>query len=143
MRFFAESWLVDKAKTLEFKENECFRRLEKSGSFVPFDKKNTFSFFQSFSSPLPWSECPKVLHEINQTFEYSKECGVSKSYVKFGLSEKHTKICTIFLMLWTFTYIVNVQSMRQIFSNFVCLSESPNFNFIPKTMWPKYVMTQA
>ena len=62
-----------------------------------------FSFFQSFSSPLPWSECPKVLHEINQTFEYSKECGVSKSYVKFGLSEKHTKICAIFLMVWTFT----------------------------------------
>ena len=37
-------------------------------------------------------------------------------YIKFGLSEKHTKFFAIFLML-----------MRKIFSNFVFFSESPNF----------------
>ena len=41
--------------------------------------------------------------------------------LKFGLSVKHTKI-----------YLVNIQTMRKIFSNFVCFSESPNFNPILK-----------
>ena len=27
----------------------------------------------------------------------------NKKSLKFGLSEKHTKVCAIFLMLWTFT----------------------------------------
>ena len=35
--------------------------------------------------------------------------------IKFGLSEKHTKLCAIF-------------PTRKIFSNFVCFPESPNFN---------------
>ena len=46
--------------------------------------------------------------------------------IKFGLSEKHRKVCAIFLMLCPFT-LVNVQTMRKIFSNFACFSESPNF----------------
>ena len=46
--------------------------------------------------------------------------------LKFGLSEKHTKICVIFLMLCSlYIYLVNVQTIRKIFSNFLCFSESP------------------
>ena len=40
------------------------------------------------------STCLQILHSFAE-----------KKYqtVTFGLSEKHTKICTIFLMFWTFT----------------------------------------
>ena len=47
--------------------------------------------------------------------------------LKFGLSEKHTKICTIFLMLCTFTLGKRPNHEEDFFSNFVCFSESPNF----------------
>ena len=47
--------------------------------------------------------------------------------LKFRLSEKHEKICAIFLRL-LYIYLVNVQTTRMIFLNFVCFSESPNFN---------------
>ena len=49
--------------------------------------------------------------------------------VKFGLSEKHTKFEKIFLMVLTnqLIYLVNVKTIRQIFSNYVCFSKSPNF----------------
>ena len=52
--------------------------------------------------------------------------------VKFGLSEKHTKFEKIFLMVLTnqLIYIVNVKTMRKIFSNYVCFSKSPNFKAI-------------
>ena len=41
---------------------------------------------------------------------------------KFGLSEKHTKFEKIFLMVLTnqLIYLVNVKTMRKIFSNYVC-----------------------
>ena len=50
--------------------------------------------------------------------------------LKFGLSEKHTKFEKIFLMVLTnqLIYLVNVKTMRTIFSNIVRFSESPNFN---------------
>ena len=49
--------------------------------------------------------------------------------VKFGLSEKHTKFEKIFLMVLTnqLIYLVNVKTMRKIFSNYVCFSKSPKF----------------
>ena len=49
--------------------------------------------------------------------------------LKFGLSEKHTKFEKIFLMVFTnqLMYLVNVKTMRKIFSNYVCFSISPNF----------------
>ena len=49
--------------------------------------------------------------------------------LKFGLSEKHTKFEKIFLMVLTnqLIYLVNVKTMRNIFSNYVCFSKSPNF----------------
>ena len=51
-----------------------------------------------------------------------------KTLVKFGLSEKHTKFEKIFLMLLTnqLIYLVNVKTMRKIFSNYVCFSKRPN-----------------
>ena len=50
--------------------------------------------------------------------------------VKFGLSEKHTKFEKIFLIVLTnqLIYLVNVKTMRKIFSNYVCFSKSPNFS---------------
>ena len=50
--------------------------------------------------------------------------------VKFGLSEKHKKIEKIFLMVLTnrLIYLVNVKTMRKIFSKYVCFSKGPNFN---------------
>ena len=51
--------------------------------------------------------------------------------VKFGLSEKHTKFeKKIFLIVLTnqLIYLVNVKSMRNIFSNHVCFSKSLNSN---------------
>ena len=52
--------------------------------------------------------------------------------VKFGLSEKHTKFEKICLMVLTnqLIYLVNVKTIRQIFSNYVCFSQSPNFTMI-------------
>ena len=49
--------------------------------------------------------------------------------LKFGLSEKHTKFEKIFLMGLTnqLIYLVNVKTIRKIFSNYVCFSKSPNF----------------
>ena len=40
-------------------------------------------------------------------------------------------------------YLVNVQSMRKIFSNFVCLSESPNFEEAQQMPWSKYVVCRS
>ena len=48
-------------------------------------------------------------------------------FIKFGLSEKDTKIWTN-LPHALDIYLVNVQSTRKIFSNFLCFSWSPNFN---------------
>ena len=50
----------------------------------------------------------------------------------FGLSVKHTKFERIFLMVLTnqLIYLVNVKSMRKIFSNYVYFSKSPNFKAI-------------
>ena len=49
--------------------------------------------------------------------------------VKFGLSEKHTKFEKIFLVVLTnqLIYLVQVNTMRKIFSNYVRFSKSPNF----------------
>ena len=48
-------------------------------------------------------------------------------FLKSGLSEKHTKFEKSFLMVLT-NQLIYVKSMRKIFSNFVCFSESSNFN---------------
>ena len=52
------------------------------------------------------------------------------SSFKFRLSEKYTKFEKIFLMVLTnqLIYLVNIKTMTKIFSNYVCFSESPNFN---------------
>ena len=42
--------------------------------------------------------------------------------------EAHKNLVTLPSALYI--YLVNVQSMRNIFSNFVCCSESPNFRNI-------------
>ena len=49
--------------------------------------------------------------------------------IKFGLSEKHTKFEKIFFVVLTNQriYLVNVKTMRKIFSNYVCFSKIPNF----------------
>ena len=54
--------------------------------------------------------------------------------LKFGLSEKHTKFEKICLMVLTnqLIYLVNVKTIRQIFSNYVCFSKSPNFKLLSK-----------
>ena len=53
-----------------------------------------------------------------------------KFLIKFGLSEKPTKFEKICLMVLTnqLIYLVNGKTIRQIFSNYVCFSKSPNFN---------------
>ena len=45
------------------------------------------------------------------------------------LSEKHTKFEKIFIMALKnqLTYLVNVKTIRRIFSNYVCFSKSSNF----------------
>ena len=54
---------------------------------------------------------------------------INMQYIKFGLAEKHTKFEKIFLMVLTnqLIYLVNVKTMRKIFSNYECFSKSPNF----------------
>ena len=49
--------------------------------------------------------------------------------VKFGLSEKHTKFEKIFLKVLTnqLIYLIYIKTMRNIFSNYMCFSKSPNF----------------
>ena len=78
-------------------------------------------------------DCEKI--EVTQmvkgffNFVPSFPATVQSGQLKFGLSEKHTKFEKIFLMVLTnqLIYLVNVKTMRKIFSNYVCFSESPNF----------------
>ena len=69
-----------------------------------------------------------------------KQLNFCKPLVKFELSEKHTKFEKICLMVLTnqLIYLVNVKTIRQIFSNYVCFSKSRNFNLpfrYPKCGW--------
>ena len=54
-------------------------------------------------------------------------------HLKFGFSEKHTKFEKIFLMVLTnqLIYLVNVKTMRKIFSNYVYFSKVQNLNHSP------------
>ena len=45
--------------------------------------------------------------------------------------EAHKNLCNLPHALYI--YLVNVQTMRKIFSDFVCFSESPNFTYIVST----------
>ena len=58
-----------------------------------------------------------------------KISSIFMAILKFGLSEKHTKFEKIFLMVLTnqLIYLVNVKTMRNIFSNHVCFSKNLNF----------------
>ena len=61
--------------------------------------------------------------------------------LKFWLSEKHKKLKKIFLMVLTnqLIYLVNVKTMRKIFSNYVCFSKSLNFTrFKMRSMGDQY-----
>ena len=73
------------------------------------------------------NECIIKFMKSNNQLQISQYC----SGVKFGLSEKHTKFEKIFLMVLTnqLIYLVNVKTMRKIFSNYVCFSENPNYSF--------------
>ena len=66
---------------------------------------------------------------VAKTDEKRKSKDEMNRTLKFGLSEKHTKFEKIFLMVLTnqLIYLVNVKTMRKIFSNYVCFSKSPNF----------------
>ena len=69
------------------------------------------------------TRCFKFLTQaLNISYEFGR--------LKFGLSKKHTKFEKMFLMILTkqLIYLVNVKTMRKIFLNYVCFSESPNFN---------------
>ena len=60
---------------------------------------------------------------------YSSITSFICDFIKFGLSEKHTKFeKKKILMVLTnqLIYLVNVKTMRKIFSNYVCFSKSPN-----------------
>ena len=48
--------------------------------------------------------------------------------IKLSFSEKVTKICAILFMVLTFTYLVNVKSIRRMAEIFVAFSEKLNFN---------------
>ena len=57
-----------------------------------------------------------------------------------GLSEKHAKFEKIFLMVLTnqLIYLVNFRTMRKIFSNHVCFTESTNFIYIKGFIFSLY-----
>jgi hypothetical protein len=65
--------------------------------------------------------------------------------LKFGLSEEHTKFEKIFLMLLTNQLIclVNVKTMRKIFSNYVCFSKSLNFNELYKSVYNLFLLLEV
>ena len=72
----------------------------------------------------------KMILLFNRNKLFLDEQKVIKTLViKFGLSEEH-RFEKIFLMVLTIQliYLVNVKTMRKIFSNYVCISKSPNFN---------------
>ena len=81
----------------------------------------TLIFFRPFRTN-EWSHCSMGSNSI-----WSRKKNIC--YLKFWLSEKHTKFEKIFLMVLTnqLIYLVNVKNMRKIFSNYVCFSKSPNF----------------
>ena len=58
----------------------------------------------------------------------------SNYFIKFGLSEKHTKFAKIFLMVLSnrLIYLVNVKTMRKIEQIFVAFSEKLDFNGVVK-----------
>ena len=92
-------------------------------------KINFFGILGQPSSHL----CFNPIHD-----NYAAILGLSKALVflyktltslKFEFSEKHTKFEKIFLKVLTnqLIYLVNVKTLRKIFSNYVFFSKSPNF----------------
>ena len=75
----------------------------------------------------------KMFNEVERKQQAVKETQIDEKdqlfSLKFGLSEKHTKFEKIFLVVLTNQLInlVNIKTMRKIFSNYVCFSKSPNF----------------
>ena len=57
---------------------------------------------------------------------FSKDKGTENLFLKFIYSEKATKFCKIFTLL--FSYVVPVKSKGKISQNFVAFSEYMNFN---------------
>ena len=59
---------------------------------------------------------------------------VNQISLKFGLSEKHIKFEKIFLVVLTkqLIYLVNVKTIRKIFSNYVCISK---FRTLKTVFW--------
>ena len=60
--------------------------------------------------------------KIRQVFSFN--------FGSLNFLKKHSKFEKIFLMVLTnqLIYLVNVKTMRKIFSTYVCFSKSPNFN---------------
>ena len=72
----------------------------------------------------------RVLLNYHQAGRIAQYMYYDSKLLKFGLSEKHTKFeKKIFLRVLTvqLIYLVNVKTMRKIFSNYVCFSKSQNF----------------
>ena len=69
-----------------------------------------------------------MFKRTNPHLKKNKKCLINRFFFKFGLSEKHTKFEKIYLMVLTnqLIYLVNVKTMRKIFSNYVFFSKSPN-----------------
>ena len=68
------------------------------------------------------------VHQILPNFDPLTPSGgqIWTFYIKFGLSEKHTKFEKMFLMVLRnqLIYLLNVKT-KKIFSNYVCFSKSP------------------
>ena len=87
----------------------------------------------SFGKSLVWNHSTLIINEYEWTpwslrLIWNHLVPFFK-WINFGLSEKHTKFEKIFLTALTnqLIYLVNVKTMRKIFSNYLCFSKSPNF----------------
>jgi len=85
-----------------------------------------YYFGQSFSSPLPWSVCPKVFDEVLQTFNYSKECEIAGGTQYFwyretlniapginGDSSFNFTIAFCLLLAWVMVYFCIIKGITE------------------------------
>ena len=103
---------------MQFHANSKWMKCARNWSICIWSTEREYSYFDS------WLENSSSICDEQNT-------------IKFGLFEKQTKFEKICLMVLTnqLIYLVNVKTIRKIFSNHVYFSKSPNFTHISSSQY--------
>ena len=115
------AWVIDK----DYGRHQLVEPLFKSSIgvwSVEFEKPFMWCKGFMFRNPTLASDCSFDWDPDRDPYEREPEGQGEFKMLKFGLSEKHTKIEKNFLMVLTnqLIYLVNIKTIKKIFSNYVC-----------------------